>query len=441
MQSVAERLASLSEADRRAALSQLTDQEAENLLTDWRGFLARPDQIAPDGNWDIWLCLAGRGWGKTETGARWVKEQIDAGVMSIALVAETQKDLEEVMAARIKSVCPDATVRYKPVRITWPNGAQALGYNGTEPNQLRGPEFEAAWIDELAKYRYARATWDMLQFGMRLGDHPRTLVTTTPRPIELIKAIVAGQEGIVHLTRGSTIDNKANLAASFLKKVYQRYSNTRLGRQELSAEILGDLPGALWSQAVIDSYRVSQSPGLDRIVIAIDPAVTNTDESDAHGILVAGISDDQSGYVLEDASMQGAPVDWARKVVELYHKYSADAIVAEVNQGGDMVEHTIKSVSPNVNVIQVRASRGKHIRAEPIAALYAQGRARHVGQFPELENQMTQFTNEGFQGDNSPDRADALVWAMTELFPDMVEAIPTKSNLQLSPSGGNWLAS
>lgn len=439
LQSVAERLASLTPDERAKAISQLTDAEAEALLSDWRGFLARPDQIAPDGDWDIWCTLAGRGWGKTETGAQWIKEQVAAGAKSIALVAETQKDLEEVMVARLVKIAPEIRVKYKPVKVTWPNGAVALGYNGTEPNQLRGPEFDTAWVDELAKYRYARETWDMLQFGMRRGDHPRTLVTTTPRATEIIKAIVGGQEGKVHVTRGSTMDNKSNLAPSFLRKVYDRYSGTRLGRQELSAEILSDLPGALWSQSSIDSFRVKSAPDLGRVVIALDPAVTNTEESDEHGIIAAGIAEDQTGYVLEDASAGGSPHDWATAAIAQYHKHGATAIVAEVNNGGDMIAHTIKAIAPNINVIEVRATRGKHVRAEPVAALYAQGRVRHVGQFPDLENQMVQFTNEGFQGDGSPDRADALVWALTELFPDMVSSIPDASGLDLSPSGGSWL--
>lgn len=447
LQSVAERLASLSPSERAEALSQLSDQEAEALLHDWRGFLARPDQIAPDGDWDIWLCLAGRGWGKTRTGAEWVKEQVEAGAKRIALVAETQKDLEEVMIngdSGLLAVFPDderPQVRYKPVRVTFSTGAIAQGYNATEPNQLRGPQFDTAWCDELAKWRYARETWDMLQFGLRLGNHPRSLVTTTPRATEIVKAIVAGQEGKVHVTRGSTLDNRSNLAPKFLERVVRRYEGTRLGRQELNAEILSDLPGALWSQAAIDSYRVSTAPDLNRVVISLDPAVTNTEESDEHGIIAAGISSDQTGYVLEDGSAGGSPIEWARAAVAMYHKHSADAIVAEVNQGGDMVAHTIRAVAPNINVIEVRATRGKHVRAEPVAALYAQGRVRHVGHFAELENQMTQFTNEGYQGDASPDRADALVWALTELFPDMVETPPNASSLKLTPSGAGWLAS
>lgn len=443
MSSLAERLACLSEDERQQAISHLTDKEAEALLHDWRGFLARPDQIAPEGDWDIWLALAGRGWGKTEVGAQWVREEVENGARSIALVAETQKDLEEVMVPRILAVTPvdqQPKVRFRPVRLTWPNGAEALGYNGTEPNQLRGPEFDRAWVDELAKYRYARETWDMLQFCMRSGMHPRQCVTTTPRAIELIKAIIAGEEGSVVVTRGSTLDNKLNLSSSFIKKVYNRYEGTRLGRQELNAEVLSDLPGAIWSQSSIDAYREPKAPEMGRIVVAVDPAVTNTEESDEHGIIVAGIGEnrDSAGFVLEDASMQGAPVDWARKAVELYHKYAADGIVVEVNQGGDMVAHTIRTVSPNANIIEVRASKGKHVRAEPIAALYEQGRIRHVGQYPELEAQMTQFTNEGYQGEGSPDRADALVWACTELFPDMVDPIE-QHDFYAGMGGGGWM--
>lgn len=442
MQSVAERLAKLPSEERRKAVALLTDAEAEALLYEWRGFLARPDQIEPTGDWEIWLALAGRGWGKTETGAQWVRERVEAGARSIALVAETQKDLEEVMVARLLAIYPPGEapkVKYKPVRITWPNGAVALGYNGTEPNQLRGPEFDTAWIDELAKYRYARETWDMLQFAMRgTAIEPRQIITTTPRPIELIKSIVAGKEGKVHVTRGKTADNRANLAASFLERIESRYAGTRLGRQELEAEILGDLPGALWSMASIDAYRITTAPQMGRIVVAVDPAVTATDESDEHGIIVAGIAD-QRGVVLEDASMRGSPAEWARRAVSLYRSWGADGIVIEVNQGGDMVAHTIRTVDPMANIIEVRASRGKHVRAEPIAALYEQGKIAHVGSYAELENQMTQMTQHGYQGDGSPDRLDALVWAFTELFPDMTDAAPKVEAYNYKPARGGWM--
>ena len=443
MQSVAERLADLPADQRAEVLGKLTEAEAEALLHDWRGFLARPEQIAPEGDWDIWLVLAGRGFGKTETGARWVKEQVEAGVKSIALIAETQKDLEEVMVARILAVHPEGqkpSVRYKPVRITWPNGAVALGYNGTEPNQLRGPEFEAAWLDELAKYRHARETWDMLQFGMRVGNHPRQIVTTTPRATELIKAIVAGQEGKIAITHGKTTDNASNLAPSFLTKIRARYEGTRLGRQELNAEILGDLPGALWTMASLDAYRLREEPKMARIVVAVDPAVTDNEESDEHGIIVVGLSDDQRGIVLEDASMTGSPGEWARRVASLYRTWGADAVVVEVNQGGDMVRHTLQTAAPNLSIREVRASRGKHIRAEPIAALYEQGRIAHVGAYPELETQMTQMTSGGYRGDGSPDRLDALVWGLSDLFPDMVSE-PVKASAYKMPAARGWMGS
>lgn len=442
--SVVEQIASLPKTDRDEILEGLTDEQAEELLYDWRGFTARPDQIAPDGDWDIWLALAGRGWGKTRTGAEWVRERVNAGAKRIALIAETQKDLEEVMVggeSGILSVFPPSerpTVRFKPVRLTFPNGAIALGYNATEPGQLRGPQFDTAWCDELAKWRYARETWDMLQFGMRLGD-PKVMVTTTPTPTELVKALVAGQEGKVQITKGSTFDNANNLPEKFLTKIRSRYDGTRLGRQELYAEILGDLPGALWSMSSLDAYR-KKTADCDRIVVAVDPAASNNPDSDEHGIIVAG-REGQEGRVLEDATMQGSPTDWARRTVSLYRSWQADAVVVEVNQGGDMVKHTLLTIDPNINVIEVRASRGKHVRAEPIAALYEQGRIAHVGAFPELETQMTQMTIHGFEGVGSPDRVDALVWAMTELFPDMTERVPDVARFAITRHSKGWQGS
>lgn len=433
MQSVAERLASLPIEDRAKALSILGPGEAEALLYDWEGFHARPNQIEPPGEWYIWLLLAGRGFGKTRTGGEWIKKREASGARHIALVAETAADARDVMVegeSGLLRLYPKADrPLYEPSkrRVTWPSGAIATLFNATEPDQLRGPQFDTAWTDEIAKWRYARETWDMLQFGMRLGHDPRVVVTTTPRPIELVKAIVAGLEGKVHVTRGRTFDNAANLAAPFLERVKQKYEGTRLGRQELNAEILGDLPGALWSQVGLDTYRVREVPKLGRIVVAVDPAVTNTEESDEHGIIVAGITHDadQRGVVLDDQSMPGTPDQWARKAVQAYNYWQADAIVVEVNQGGDMVAHTIRTIDPNVRIKEVRASRGKHVRAEPVAALYEQGRIAHVGSFSALENQMTQMTQAGFQGAGSPDRVDALVWAFTDLFPTMI-AVPER---------------
>lgn len=438
MQSLAERLAALSDAERATALGNLTNAEAEALLHDWRGFLARPDQMAPEGDWDIWLCLAGRGWGKTRTGAEWVREQVDTNAAArIALVAETAADARDVMVGELLRIFPD---HQKPEYtksnrcVTFHNGAKAYTYNAVEPDQLRGPQHDAAWLDELAKWKYARETFDQLQFGLRLGQHPRQIITTTPRPIELVKSIVSGGEGKVHVTRGRTMDNRANLAATFMDRIQRKYAGTRLGRQELEAEILGDLPGALWRQSVIDTFRVGEAPEIGRVVVSVDPAVTNTEDSDEHGICVAGIGPDQTGYLLEDASMRGSPVEWAQAAIATAGRYGADGVVVEVNQGGDMVAHTLRTIAPNLNIIEVRASRGKHVRAEPVAALYEQGRIRHVGQYPDLESQMTQMTTAGFEGDGSPDRVDALVWACSELFPDMVETVPDAARL-LRPKG------
>lgn len=444
-QSLAEKLASLTPGEREEILAGLTDAEAEAILYDWRGFNARSDQVSPPGDWDIWLVLAGRGWGKTRTGAEWVREQVANGARRIALVAETQKDLEEVMIegdSGILSVFPEherPQYRKKPVQLTWPNGAVALGYNATQPDQLRGPQFDAAWADEMAKWRYARETWDQLQFGMRLGQHPRQIITTTPRPIELLKAIIAGEEGRVAVTKGRTMDNAANLAAPFLEKIRRRYEGTRLGRQELNAEILGDLPGALWSLAQLDNFRIAEQPeGMGRILVSVDPAVTATEDSDEHGIMVGGLLG-QEGVLLHDGSLKGSPLDWARRAISLHDTYGADGIVVEVNQGGDMVASTLRSVRSNIKIIEVRATRGKHVRAEPIAALYEQGRIRHVGAFPDLETQMTQMTVHGYEGPGSPDRVDALVWLMTELFPGMVQPVVDVSRFEISGGRGGWL--
>lgn len=685
--SLAASLASLPKDQRKAILDGLTDDQVNELLNDWR-FWARPEQIAPEGDWSTWMVLAGRGFGKSEAGAQWVKEREAIGARSIALVAETQKDLEEVMVPRLiglydKQGAPD--VRFRPVRITWPSGAVALGYNGTEPNQLRGPEFDTAWCfpagtmvsvdggekaiedvasgdlvwtrcglkkvvstksrvskigsicasdgrallgtadhkvytsngwtrmdslnvgdmlcaivassgversgtdtreritfltgrnrradrigslctglftsiisavsqratifttrmgisgtttpptwrlspdpstwqctesrnpflrqitlvggscmsvpsagarlftksgakglfarlantaqrklverplgaassaeqasravpetfalsvastwrpegetrvycltvegcpeffangilvhncDELAKYRYAREAWDMLQFTMRRPD-PRVMVTTTPRPIPVIKEIVADKSTVI--TRGSTFDNSANLAGAFLRKIRDRYEGTRLGRQELNAEILDDLPGALWTREMIDACRVRKAPEMSRVVVAIDPSGTGggEDSGDDVGIVIAGKGVDGKAYVLADRTCNLSPDGWGRRAVEAYREFKADRIIAERNFGGAMVKHVIRTVDRSAAYREVTASRGKTARAEPVAALYEQNKVHHVGGFPQLEDQLCQFGPDGYIGDRSPDRADALVWALSELM-------------------------
>jgi len=418
-ESPAERLKALPKAERDRFVASLTDAEADALIYDWRGFLARPEQLAPEGNWSTWLINAGRGFGKTEAGAQWVKERVEAGSRSIALIAETQKDLEEVMVARLLSIYPDGqkpTARFKPVRITWPNGAVALGYNGTEPDQLRGPEFDAAWVDELAKYKRARQTWDMLQFTMRAGNDPRVIVTTTPRPIPVLREIIASDRSVV--TRGSTFDNAGNLPAQFLEDLKNRYGNTRLGRQELEAEMLDDLPGALWTREMFDAHRLKEAPEMRRVVVAVDPSGTGgaDDNGDDIGIVVAGLGIDGRGYVLADRTCKLSPDGWGRRAVAAYHEFEADRIVAERNFGGAMVEHVIRTVDRGISYKEVTASRGKVARSEPIAALYEQGRVSHVGGLADLEDQMCLIGQDGYIGEGSPDRADALVWAITELM-------------------------
>ena len=420
--SKAELLASLPEQTRLKYLESLTDEAAAYLQYDW-DLWGRPDQFAPEGNWLTWLILAGRGWGKTRTGAEWVRAQVLAGKQRIALIAETQKDLEQVMIegdSGLLSIFPAhqrPEYKKKPVELTFHTGAKALGYNATEPDQLRGPQFDAAWCDELAKWKYARDTWDMLQFGLRLGNDPRQCVTTTPRGISIIREIATAPDTAV--TRGRTMDNASNLAPSFLRVVTAKYAGTRLGRQELNAEILDDIPGAIWRREWIDKARVDAAPQLKRKVVAVDPAITSDQTSDdpgTHGICCAGVGTDGRGYVVADRSMQGTPMEWAAAVVSLYDDEQADQVVIEINQGGDMVESTLRAVRPNLPIRRVRASRGKHIRAEPVAALYEQGKISHVGSLPDLEDQMCMFTNEGYQGEGSPDRTDSRGWALTELF-------------------------
>lgn len=413
-------LASLPEEEREAELAKLSTEVRAQLRWHWR-FHARPNQLAPEGDWRTWLALAGRGFGKTEAGAQWIRERVKSGARSIALVAETQKDLEEVMVARLMKISPpdeQPKVRYKPVRLFWPNGAVALGYNGTEPDQLRGPEFDTAWVDELAKYRYARDTWDMLQFTMRSGEDPRVFVTTTPRPIPVLREIIA-DDGTA-ITRGSTMDNADNLAPSFMRAVVAKYAGTRLGRQELNAEMLDDVPGALWTRDMIDETRVKAAPDLRRIVVAVDPSGTagagSEGQGDDVGIVIAGLGVDGRGYVLDDFSCNLSPDGWGRRVREAYTAFKADRIIAERNFGGAMVEAVIKAQDKTLPVSVVTASRGKIARAEPIAALYEQKRVSHIGSLAGLEDQMCAMTPSGYVGDGSPDRADALVWALTELM-------------------------
>lgn len=405
--------------EREQLLDELSEEEAEALWHDWE-FWARPNQLPPAGDWRTWLLLAGRGFGKTRCGAEWVREQMESGMCSrVALVAPTAADVRDVMVegeSGILAVCPPSSKPlYEPSkrRLTWPNGALATTYSADEPDRLRGPQHDGAWADELAAWKYPEA-WDQLMFGLRLGADPRAVVTTTPRPVGVIRDLL--KSDTTETTRGSTYENEENLAAVFLEKVVAKYEGTRLGRQELAGELLDDIPGSLWTRQMIDEAHNDSAPNMKRVVVAIDPAVTSGEDSDMTGIVVAGVGVDGRGYVLADRTCRLSPDGWAKRAVEAYEEFNADRIVAEVNNGGDMVEGVIRSAAPRIPYKKVHASRGKRVRAEPIAALYEQGKVGHVGELQELEDQMCSFVPEGYDG--SPDRVDSLVWAMTELMLD-----------------------
>lgn len=374
------------------------------------------------------MILAGRGFGKTRSGSEWVREKWKNGAGRIALVAETSGDARDVMIegkSGILAVHPkDERPHYEPSkrRLTWPNGSVATVYNATEPDQLRGPEHDTAWCDELAKYAYAQDLWDNLTFGMRLSVNPQTCVTTTPRPTPIVRSILRDPTTIV--TRGSTFDNISNLPASFVVKIKAKYEGTRLGRQELYAEVLDDVPGALWNRG---SFKNGVAPvSMRRIVVAVDPSGASGDEegnANSIGIIVVG-QDTAGGYwVLEDSTCNLGPSGWSRLAVQRYKAWGADMIVAERNFGGAMVESTIRTADDKAKVKLVTASRGKVVRAEPIASLYEQKRVTHVNGLDLLEDQMMQMTNKGFLGDGSPDRVDAAVWGLSEVALDDITTV------------------
>jgi phage terminase large subunit-like protein len=412
-------------------------QLADSLEASWPA-IARPNQLPPPGDWQVWLLLAGRGFGKTRTLAEWVCQQAGSGQAGrIALVAATAADARDVLVEGQSGILAVSPPWFRPVyepskrRLTWPNGAMATTFSAEEPERLRGPQHGAAVCDELGAWSRPE-TWDMLQFGLRLGRYPRCLVATTPRPTKLIRELLAREGRDVTVTRGSTYENRVNLAPGFFDQIIRKYEGTRLGRQELNAELLDDVPGALWSGARLEELRwpvYKSVPDLVRIVIAIDPATTSGEDADETGIIVAGKDARGHGYVLGDTSGRYPPTDWARLAISLYRQHKADRVVPEVNNGGDMVEATLRMVDPNVAYTAVRATRGKVVRAEPVAALYEQGRIHHIGAFPTLEDQMCGFTPDldrktaGF----SPDRVDALVWALTDL---LVEPMPGEAILE-----------
>lgn len=423
--SLAERLAT-NPAELAAFVGSLSEDEQRLLQYEWRGFWARPKQLAPNWAWRFWLILAGRGFGKTRIGAEWVIERARKGKKGdrLALIAETASDARDVMVEGDSGILACSPPWFRPYyepskrRLTWPNGVRATTFSAEEPDQLRGPQFHGGWGDEPAKWKYPE-TWDQFLFGLRLGDNPQAVLTTTPRPTPLIKGWVKdalGEHPQWALTRGSTSENRANLAPQFLDVILKKYAGTRLGRQELEAEILDDAPGALWKRVEhIDAHRVVKTPELVRIVVAIDPSVSSDSEGAATGIVAAGLGTDGHGYVLADGSLQQPkPEEWGSAAVTIFHTHRADRIIGEANNGGDLVESNIRAIDRDVPFRKVHAARGKQTRAEPISSLYEQGRVHHVGSLALLEDEMCQW--EPGVSAWSPNRIDALVWALTELM-------------------------
>ena len=406
-------------------LAQIPLNEWGGLLRDF-GFFALEHQKTPDRAnsgepWTTWLILGGRGAGKTRAGAEWVRSVAAADKHArIALIAETEDDAREVMVEGVSGLLAVHRSDERPLwtpsrgRLEWKNGAVAQVFTAENYERLRGPQFSAAWLDELAKWRHAEATFDMLQFGLRLGERPRQVVTTTPRPIALLKRLIADPRTAV--THATTRANALNLAPDFIETILTRYRGTRLGRQEIDGEIVEERNDALWSRAGLEACRVAAAPPLMRVVVAVDPPASARDGADACGIVAVGRADDGTIYVVADESAGGlTPQGWAVKAIALWRRLQADALVAEINMGGDMVKAVMREADASVPVITVRATRGKYLRAEPVSQLYEQGRVKHAGVFPALEDEMCDFGLDGLSSGRSPDRLDALVWAVTAL--------------------------
>lgn len=395
-------------------------------------FWALPHQMPPEGMWKTWMVMGGRGAGKTRAGAEWVRTQVEGSrpddpgqAKRLALVGETIDQVREVMIFGESGILacspPDRRPVWEPSRkrLVWQNGATAQVFSAHDPESLRGPQFDAAWADELAKWPKAEATWDMLQFALRLGDYPRQVVTTTPKNVRVLKSVMKNPSTVV--SHAPTEANKAFLAMSFLQEVRARYDGTRLGRQELDGALLEDVDGALWTRAMIEAARGEKPPKFSRVVVAVDPAASGKAGSDQCGIVVVGVvtegpAQEWRAWVLEDATVSAAPTEWARTVAKVFHRHAADRVIAEGNQGGEMVESVLRSVDALMPIRRVHARVGKAARAEPVAALYEQGRITHLRGLGLLEDQLCQMSRIGYQGKGSPDRADALVWALTELI-------------------------
>lgn len=407
-------------------VQELPGDEVEALIYDWHSW-ARPEQLEPPGTWSIWLILAGRGYGKTRTGSEWIKERVASGkARRIALVSQSAADARDVLVegeAGILAIYPDGEKpNYSPSkrRITWPNGAVATIYTAEDPDQLRGPSHDTALADEIAAYRNLDDVWSNLMFGLRLGD-ARCLATTTPKPLpkikELVKAAKDPNDGSVYITHGTTYDNIGNLSNTYKTQIIKPYEGTRVGRQELNAELLEDIEGALWTLGGIEKNRWKRKklPPLTKIIVAVDPSAGSAESAAETGIIVAGMDKDKHGYCLEDLTMRGTPLQWATVVCDAYRRWNANLVIAEKNNGGEMVEHTIASAVEKRERIPVKlvwASRGKLIRAEPVSSLDEKGEIHMVGLYPQLEDELCTYEGSG----DSPNRLDAYVWAFTHLL-------------------------
>lgn len=432
--SLQEYLGSLSFREQEEYVASLDESHRKDLIQKPWWFIGRPEQQEPEGEWSVWLILAGRGWGKTRTGAEWLVDQVlkhpkapDGTPTEWAIIGETFGDtrvmcmegpsgIVRVLERRGMINGQHYNYNRSAWQVTFPQGQKIHMFGADNPDAGRGYNLAGVWADEIAKWRYPYESWiEGIAPALRIGERPRAVVTTTPKPIRLLREWTTRTDGSVAVTRGSTFDNASNLSAAALTELQARYHGTRVGRQELYGELLDDVEGALWTRRIIDDYRIDRDsmPSLVRVVVAIDPAVTSGEESDETGIIVAGRSADGHFYILSDKSIRTTPDHWARIAIGEYEEYKADKVVAETNNGGDMVVMLLNTVNPAVPVKKVSATRGKRVRAEPVSSLYEQGRVHHVGVFPQLEDQMIVWTPDS---PDSPDRLDALVWALTELM-------------------------
>lgn len=444
----------------REIAAELDEEVGSELLktvsTAWE-LHARREQFPPEGFWTVWLIRTGRGWGKTRTGGEWLRREHQKNPMTDGIIARTETDLERYCLRGESGILSTAPEHYRPEyqpgkqRLVWPDGSLTLLFHSFAPDSIRGPNLSRVWADELASWKYPEECWDNMEFSLRAGNSPKVVVTTTPRPIPLIRKLERDRN--VVLTTGHMNENMANLAPSFIKRMQERYEGTRKGRQELAGEVLDEAEGALWKREWFDrpGMRIAKLPcRVKRVVVAIDPPASNTVESAEAGIVVVAAGEDGRGYVLADLSRRATAQEWARTALYAYQDWNANLIVAERNNGGEMVTMTVRTVEKDlkaegvlddlpVSLRTVWASRGKAARAEPISALYEQGRFSHVGQFPELEDQLTGW--EPDSGDRSPDRLDALVWGATALFRKII-ARPTHpgraETVELLQSAANW---